>query len=357
MACRLSLKAAKGALEVGDEVPVRINCNVGANNLSQLQYELERVAAIKNSEVWPDCFMDLSIGQYERPLYQLLQSEFGCPVGIVPAYLFKKGERVTDDKVIDLLKRLADEGLSFFTLHLTASRELFQLAKETRRIPVTSRGGAIVLQQMLAGVQDDNIWQRNLEQIINIAKMYGIAISLGTTFRPAGICDACDEVHVKETQEQLKLCKLLQAEGVQVMLENVGHISMDKLEQHSQTLRAFNAPIMPLGPILTDSAVGKDHIAAAIGAAFMGYKGCAHIINCITSSEHTRSFFTIEETLEAIKTAQLAAHIIDVSKGIGVEKDTVIYNERAKKKSCVVAEKDCDRCSKYCPMKMEMNNG
>ena len=353
----MKLKGKNGKLSVGDRYPIRVNCNIGANNIRQLQYEQERIVSIRNSEVWPDCFMDLSIGQYEQPLYRLLQTEFGCPVGVVPSYQFKSHERITNDKAIDLLNRLAEEGVSFFTLHLTASRELYQLAKETRSIPVTSRGGAIVLQQMLAAGQDENIWKRNLEQIISIAKAYDIAISLGTTFRPAGICDARDEVHVRETKEQLRLCKLLQAEGVQVMVENVGHISMDQIEQHSNLLRAFNAPIMPLGPIPTDNAVGEDHIASAIGAAFMGYKGCAHIINCVTRSEHTKSFFTIEETLEAIKTAKLAAHIIDVSKGIGVEKDTIIYKERAKRKSCVAAEQDCERCSKFCPTKMNMNNG
>lgn len=344
-------------LEVGGKYPIRVNCNVGINNEAGRAYEIGRLDAIKNSEYVPDTFMDLSIGHYSKPFYKEIQESFDCPIGFVPSYLLPTDRAITKHDAVDFIKRLADDGITFITLHLTATGDFYNLAKATRKIPVTSRGGGVVLQQMRLS-EGGNIWRTCLPEIIDIAKSYGIVISLGTTFRPAGIHDACDEVHIKETEEQLKLCRILHAEGVQVMVENVGHIPLEKLERHCELLKQFNAPIMPLGPLPTDCAENEDHIASAIGASMMGYWDCAHIINCITRSEHTKSFFSIEETLEAIKTAKLAAHIIDVARGIDTEKDVKMFEKRASLENCLgKANGDCTRCAQYCPLKFSKDYG
>lgn len=357
MPCSVYMKSPKGGLIIGKDSPVRVNCNVGANTPEQMYYERERLKAIKESNHLPDSFMDLSIGQYEEPLYKDIIREFGSPVGIVPAYTFPASLQITSNYALDTLKELADDGLSFLTLHLTAKKNLLELARRTRKIPVTSRGGAIVLIQVIEN-NSENIWVSILPQIIDLAKAYGIVISLGTTFRPAGIDEACDEVHLQETAEQLKYCQLLQKEGVQVMIENIGHIALNRLEEHCRMLRQFDAPIMPLGPFPTDCAEDEDNIAAAIGASMMGYWNCAHIINCITRSEHTKPFFTIEETLEAIRTAKLTAHIIDMAQGIDLEKDMEIFNKRAENHSCIIGEgRECHRCSIYCPLKTFESDG
>lgn len=351
------IKSASGGLKIGGISPIRVNCNVGANSLLQMDYEYKRLKAIQDSDLLPDTFMDLSIGRYDKPLYKDIIKLFGCPVGVVPAYLYTTPSSITKTVAIDALKRMADDGLSFFTLHLTATKELFALATQTRKIPVTSRGGSIVLRHLL-DTGKENIWLSILPEIIAIAKEYKIVISLGTTFRSAGIEEACDEVHISETKEQLKICQRLQAEGVQVMVENVGHIPLEKLERHCELLKQFNAPIMPLGPLPTDCAENEDHIASAIGASMMGYWDCAHIINCITRSEHTKSFFSIEETLEAIKTAKLAAHIIDVARGIDTEKDVKMFEKRASLENCLgKANGDCTRCAQYCPLKFSKDYG
>jgi len=353
----VSLKSHSGDFKVGESQPVRVNCNVGANSFEQMAYELERLKVIKDSNQLPDTFMDLSIGQYEKPLYKEIIREFGSPVGIVPAYTFPTTLQITQEYALDTLKRLADDGLSFFTLHLTAKKGLLDLAKQTRKIPVTSRGGAIALMRAIEN-NSENIWMSILPQIVDLAKEYCIVISLGTTFRPAGVDEACDEVHLRETEEQLKICRSLQNEGVQVMVENVGHIALNRLEEHCKRLREFNAPIMPLGPLPTDCAENEDHIAAAIGASMMGYWNCAHIINCVTRSEHTKSFFSIEETLEAIRTARLAAHIIDVARGINLEKETEMLDKRAMNQCCIVEEgRECHRCSMFCPLKSFETDG
>lgn len=353
MFCEIKLKNSN--LVVGSKVPVRVNCNVGINKEVDRKYEIERLEAIKNSNCQPDTFMDLSIGQFNKPFYHEIQERFDCPIGFVPSYLFSPDKSISRIEAIDILKRLADEGIAFVTLHFTATQELFRRAKATRKIPVTSRGGIAVLEQIERN-GGENIWVSCLPEIIDIAKAYDVVISLGSTFRPAGIMEACDEVHLKETNEQLKICRILQAADVQVMVENVGHISIDKLEQHIHLLHEYNAPIMPLGPIPTDSAFDSDHIASAIGAAFMGYWDGAHIINCVTRAEHTKPRFTIEETLEAIRTSKLAAHIIDVSKGIGKGEDERVFNQRATSQSCLMGKQgECTRCDRFCPLKKTDN--
>ena len=236
MGFEVELKSVGGMMAVGSDVPVRVNCNVGINTEAGRTYEIERLEEIRNSEYQPDTFMDLSVGQLEKPFYREVQDRFNCPVGFVPSYLLPTNTAINKKTAIDIVKRLADDGISFLTLHLTASKELYDLAKASRKIPVTSRGGRAVLNQMkLSG--GENVWKSCLPEIIAITKEYGVVISLGTTFRPAGINDACDEAHMKETTEQLKLCRMLQAEGVKVMVENVGHISIDRLEKHCEMLR------------------------------------------------------------------------------------------------------------------------
>lgn len=220
----ISLKAKYANLEIGKNNPIRVNCNVGINEEVDRAYEIERLEVIKNNDCQPDTFMDLSIGQFNKPFYKEIQDRFDCPVGFVPSYLFSPNKPISKKEAIDILKRLADDGIAFVTLHFTATQELFRRAKATRKIPVTSRGGSAVLQQMVRTGDGDNIWISCLPKIIDIAKAYNIVISLGTTFRPAGIMEACDEVHLKETDEQLKICRILQADGVQVMVENVGHV-------------------------------------------------------------------------------------------------------------------------------------
>lgn len=341
----VNLKNGNSILSIGNETPIRVNCNIGINNLSQYEYELSRIVAIANSGVIPDSFMDLSTISIEKPLYRTILDELNVPVGVVPSYLLHTLPKSRTP--LDLLKQQADDGIAFFTLHLTASKQLLYQARQCRKIACTSRGGGILLRY-----SDDNVWVKYLSQIIDLVKSYNIAISLGTTFRPSAIADACDEVHIEETKQQLRWCKQLQAIGVQVIVENVGHIDLIKLQKHCDLLREFNAPIMPLGPIPTDNAIGIDHIAAAIGASQMGINNAAHIINSITSSEHSQSCFSIEETLEAIRVAKLTAHIIDVAKGINTEIDKTIYEQRASNHSCILTNKQCNRCSKFCPLSL-----
>jgi len=349
------LKTKNGSLGVGDKYPIRINCNIGINEVSCYEYEIDKINTIfSNKETHPDLMMDLSTITTEKPIYKYLIDNFEVVVGTVPVYqVFNKEKGVLKKKFLDYLEFLAEVGVSFFTLHFTADMDIYELAKKTRGIPVTSRGGSIVLSDTLINQGKENIIAACIDEIIDIALNNDVAISLGTTFRPAGIKDSCDIVHIMETKRQLEYCKHLQSKGVKVIVENIGHVDIDSLKKHSELLREFGAPIMPLGPLITDNAIGYDHIASAIGASFSSYFGSTHIINCITPTEHMSSYFSIEDIIVGIRTAKVVAHSINLLKFEEYKQiDYNIYDERVRIESCLLNEQDCSRCSIYCPLKI-----
>lgn len=344
----------KTGLGIGEGFPVRVNLNFGINRLNEYSYEKEKIdTLLTSSELRPDIMMDLSTIKVENPLYQRVIHKYELPIGIVPVYIcFNSKKGIDKIRLLEELHEFAENNVSFFTLHLTANKRLQELA-QTRKIPLTSRGGAVLLSDQKINNRE-NILLENLENIISLCIKHNITISLGTSFRPSSIIDACDEVHLAETEEQLKLCEYLKSKGVKVMVENVGHISLDKLAKHCKKLQEFEAPIMPLGPLPTDSGFEQDHIASAIGASMMGFYNCAHIINCITRKEHVSSEIFLDDMKEGIKAAKLTGHIIDLSfnreKAISV--DRKIYTQRANMKNCLLSGVDCERCAEQCPLNL-----
>lgn len=342
-------------LSIGESSPTRVNCNVGCNSIEEYPSELAKLRFLKESGVMPDMMMDLSLADVHEPLYLTIRDELNLPFGSVLSYHgFNKKEGLSWERSKAELLKLCEEKVSFVTVHFTADWDILQMAQQSRKIPMTSRGGGIVLYDTQYNHRDRNIFREHIDEIAEIALKYDVAISLGTTFRPATIFDACDEVHLEETQRQLTICQYLQNRGVKVMVENIGHISLDNLSQHADMLKSFHAPIMPLGPIPTDNAVGQDHISNAVGSSVAASLGVTHIINSVTRYEHSQSRISAEVTLEAIKAARVAAHIADVSRQIpeALMKDKRITDKRACLQKCFADGADCSRCSSVCPLKI-----
>jgi len=351
----IKLRSNKREVWVGDSNPIIVNCNVGINNKSNLQIELEKIDMLfSNEETTPDTMMDLSICENNPSIAKYIIDKYSIPVGIVPVYSICKDVGIDKEHFINHIIKNAEDGVAFMTMHFTADNDIYEVAKRERKIPVTSRGGAIILHDMLYNNRKQNIYRECINEIIKLTKKYNFVISLGTTFRPAGIIDACDTAHIMETKRQIELSHYFQSHGVSVIVENVGHISLDKIMIHSTLLKQMNAPIMPLGPIVIDSAIGNDHIASAIGAAFMGYYNCAHIINAISPSEHLTSLFSIEDSKNAMIAAKIAAKTVNVIKFSELMlKEEDVYNHRSMRKSCLITDTtSCNRCDKLCPLKM-----
>ena len=349
----------KGGLTIGDKSPIRINCNVGCNSIADVEYELSKLRLIQSCNELPDMMMDLSLIELKEPLYNFIRDRLELPFGTVLSYhKFTKSKGLQWPLIKAVLLRLCADGIAFITIHFTADMDLFSLATQFRKIPVTSRGGSIVLYDTKKNHREQNVFREHIDEIADIALKFDVVISLGTTFRPGTILDACDSIHIEETFRQLDICRQLQKKGVKVMVENVGHITLDKLFAHSNLLKKFNAPIMPLGPLPTDIAINEDHIANAIGASFAAYIGCAHVINCITRKEHSEASITDEATIEAIRTARLASHIVDLARNVSEAKkyDMCITNKRVNNHCCFADGTMCNRCSIVCPLKLNRND-
>lgn len=334
---------------------VKLNCNIGCNSEDAYDTELEKIRRIKESGYIPDMMMDLSLYRAEKPLYKQIQEILNVPVGTVLAYIpFSKDKGLEWKVCQDYLVQLGKDKVSFVTIHFTVNAHLLEIAKRDRQIAVTSRGGAMCLYDIEKNSRKQNLFYEHIDEIAEIARQYNMTISLGSTFRPSNIFDACDEVHTRETEEQLAICKYLQQKGLNVMVENMGHMPLGKMENHAKLLRQFNASIMPLGPIPTDTAVGQDHISAAIGAAFLCYHGCADIINCVTRYEHTGDEITADAIIESVKAMRVVAQTINVYRGFedAIENEKRINRLRANNRSCVIGNGQCDRCQNVCPLKM-----
>lgn len=347
--------AFKNGLTIGGDSPIRVNCNIGCNKIEDIQSEISKIEFIQSCNELPDMMMDLSLIELEEPLYNYIKNNLGLPFGVVLSYhRFTKSKGYKWEDIREAFLRLCYDGVSFVTIHFTADLDLFSRANQIRKIPVTSRGGGMVLYDSRINNRTQNIFRENIDEIANIALKHNVVISLGTTFRPGTILDACDSVHIEETLRQLSICRLLQSKGVKVMVENIGHITLDKIATHSKLLSKFNAPIMPLGPLPTDAAINEDHIANAIGATFAAYIGCTHIINCVTRYEHSKSAITQDAIIEAIRAAKVAAHIADLSRNINKAYlyDAFITNNRIKEHSCLTDSNNCTRCSAVCPLKL-----
>ena len=347
--------AFKDGLTIGGDSPIRVNCNIGCNKIEDIQSEISKIEFIQSCNELPDMMMDLSLIELEEPLYNYIKNNLGLPFGVVLSYhRFTKSKGYQWEDIRDAFLQLCYDGVSFVTIHFTADLDLFSRANQIRKIPVTSRGGGMVLYDSRINNRTQNIFRENIDEIANIALKHNVVISLGTTFRPGTILDACDSVHIEETLRQISICRLLQSKGVKVMVENIGHITLDKIATHSKLLSKFNAPIMPLGPLPTDAAINEDHIANAIGATFAAYIGCTHIINCVTRYEHSKSAITQDAIIEAIRAAKVAAHIADLSRNINKAYlyDAFITNNRIKEHSCLTDSNNCTRCSTVCPLKL-----
>ena len=219
-------------------------------------------------------------------------------------------------------------------------------------MPWTSRGGGLIVTDLLAGSRAQNAYLDILPGLAPAARARGATISIGATFRSATVIDADDEAQREEIAFQGELAAQLLRDGCSVIVEGPGHAAPAVIRSLAERMRKAGCPIMPLGPIPTDLAIGQDHISAAIGATLMGLEGAAHILAAVTREEHTGGVPQIMSTLEAIDAARVAARVIDLHRhGPGPE-DRRVVAERSDHRTCVVGRlvRGCARCGDACPL-------
>ncbi|MFH1360830.1 MAG: phosphomethylpyrimidine synthase ThiC [Candidatus Omnitrophota bacterium] len=302
---------------IGRDFLVKINANIGNSALSSsIAEEVEKM--IWSTRWGADTVMDLSTGAdiYETREWMIRNSP--VPIGTVPIYqaIEKVGGRPEDltwEIYRDTLIEQAEQGVDYFTIHAGVLLEYIPLT-EKRLAGIVSRGGSILAKWCLTH-QRENFLFTHFEEICDIMKQYDICFSLGDGLRPGSIADANDEAQFAELKTLGKLTKIAWTHDVQTMIEGPGHVPLNLIKENmdKQILYCHGAPFYTLGPLVTDIALGYDHINSAIGAAMIGWLGTA-LLCYVTPKEHL-GLPNKKDVKEGIIAHKIAAHAADLAKG------------------------------------------
>lgn len=332
---------------VGKGLRTKMNVSVGLNSKAGFTDEVKKIKSIGGYIIRTDTMMDLSTAKVENPLYEVIKDEIGCPVGTIPYYTcFHPSYGIDRSELLDTIEQQAESGVSFMTLHLTADLGLAEQAL-SRKIPIISRGGSLLLRDMKLNGRSKNILLSCWDQILKILVKHKVVVNIGTTYRPSSLHDALDLVHVQELKAQKALCETLIANGLHVQMEGIGHISLSRLPEYIALLRTGRyIPFMPLGPIVSDHTAGHDHITAAVGASSMAAFGGADIVNAVTREEHTGGIPDVRSILEAIDATNVAIQIAYESR---FPENNNMNTQKYYNCMGTSTKVGCSRCGAECP--------
>ena len=366
---------------IGRNFLVKINGNIGNSALgSSIE---EEVAKLTWGIRWgSDTVMDLSTGKHIHETREWIIRNSPVPIGTVPIYqaLEKVGgaaEDLTWELFRDTLIEQAEQGVDYFTIHAGVLLRYVPLTAK-RVTGIVSRGGSIMAKWCLAHHQE-NFLYTHFDEICEIMKAYDVSFSLGDGLRPGSIADANDEAQFGELETLGELTKIAWKHDVQCMIEGPGHVPMQLIKENmdKQLECCDEAPFYTLGPLTTDIAPGYDHITSSIGAAMIGWFGCA-MLCYVTPKEHL-GLPNKDDVKTGIITYKIAAHAADLAKGhpgaqirdnalskarfefrwedqfnLGLDPDTAraYHDETLPKDSAKVAH-FCSMCGpKFCSMKI-----
>ncbi|WP_454060375.1 phosphomethylpyrimidine synthase ThiC [Elizabethkingia ursingii] len=302
---------------IGRNFLVKINANIGNSAVtSNIEEEVEK--AVWACRWGADTIMDLSTGKNIHETREWIIRNSPVPIGTVPIYqaLEKvKGvaENLTWEIFRDTLIEQAEQGVSYFTIHAGVLLRYIHLTA-SRVTGIVSRGGSIMAKWCLFHHQE-NFLYTHFKEICEIMKRYDVAFSLGDGLRPGSIADANDAAQFAELETLGELTKIAWKHDVQVMIEGPGHVPMHMIKENmeKQLEECDEAPFYTLGPLTTDIAPGYDHITSAIGAAMIGWYGCA-MLCYVTPKEHL-GLPNKKDVKDGVITYKLAAHAADLAKG------------------------------------------
>ena len=302
---------------IGRNFLVKINANIGNTAVtSSIEEEVEKM-------VWAtrwgsDTVMDLSTGKNIHETREWIIRNAAVPIGTVPIYqalekVNGKPEELTWEIYRDTLIEQAEQGVDYFTIHAGVLLRYVPLTAK-RMTGIVSRGGAIMAKWCLAHHQE-NFLYTHFEETCEIMKAYDISFSLGDGLRPGSQADANDAAQFGELETLGELTKIALKHDVQTMVEGPGHVPMHMIKENmeKQLQECDEAPFYTLGPLTTDIAPGYDHITSGIGAAMIGWYGCA-MLCYVTPKEHL-GLPDRDDVKEGVITYKISAHAADLAKG------------------------------------------
>lgn len=310
---------------VGTGLRTKVNVNLGiSGDLIDPEVELEKVRVAL--ELGAEGIMDLSNhGKTQEFRKQLLEMA-PVMIGTVPmydaiGYLEKALISITPQDFLDVVRRHAEDGVDFVTIHAGMNRRVIESFKETGRLMnIVSRGGSLIFAWMEA-TGNENPFYEYYDAVLEILHEYDVTISIGDAMRPGCGYDATDAGQIAELIEIGKLTKRAWDAGVQVMVEGPGHMAIDEIAANMKLQKRLchDAPFYVLGPLVTDIAPGYDHITAAIGGAVAASSG-ADFLCYVTPAEHLR-LPDVNDVREGLVATKIAAHAADIAKGIPGARD------------------------------------
>jgi phosphomethylpyrimidine synthase len=302
---------------IGRNFLVKINANIGNSAVaSSIEEEVEKM---RWATKWgADTVMDLSTGKNIHATREWILRNSPVPIGTVPIYqalekVGGKAEDLTWEIFRDTLIEQAEQGVDYFTIHAGVLLRFIPLTAH-RMTGIVSRGGSIMAKWCLAHHQESFLYT-HWDDICDIMAAYDVSFSIGDGLRPGSIADANDEAQFAELKTQGELTTSAWAKGVQVMNEGPGHVPMHMIEENmaKQLEWCHEAPFYTLGPLTTDIAPGYDHITSAIGAAMIGWYGCA-MLCYVTPKEHL-GLPNKKDVKDGVIAYKIAAHAADLAKG------------------------------------------
>jgi phosphomethylpyrimidine synthase len=302
---------------IGRNFLVKINANIGNSAVaSSIEEEVEKM---RWATKWgADTVMDLSTGKNIHATREWILRNSPVPIGTVPIYqalekVGGKAEELTWEIYRDTLIEQAEQGVDYFTVHAGVLLRFIPMTAR-RMTGIVSRGGSILAKWCLAHHQE-NFTYTHWDEICEIMAAYDVSFSIGDGLRPGSIADANDEAQFGELKTQGELTERAWVHGVQVMNEGPGHVPLHMIEENmaKQLEWCHEAPFYTLGPLTTDIAPGYDHITSGIGAAMIGWYGCA-MLCYVTPKEHL-GLPNKKDVKDGVIAYKIAAHAADLAKG------------------------------------------
>lgn len=302
---------------IGRNFLVKINANIGNSAVSSsIEEEVEKL--VWSTRWGADTVMDLSTGRNIHETREWILRNSPVPIGTVPIYqALEKTNGIAEDLTWELFRdtllEQAEQGVDYFTIHAGVLLRYVPMTAK-RLTGIVSRGGSIMAKWCLSHHKENFLYQ-HFREICELCAAYDVALSLGDGLRPGSVYDANDEAQFAELRTLGELTKIAWEYDVQVMIEGPGHVPMHMIERNmtEQLEHCHEAPFYTLGPLTTDIAPGYDHFTSGIGAAMIGWYGCA-MLCYVTPKEHL-GLPNKEDVKQGLITYKIAAHAADLAKG------------------------------------------
>jgi phosphomethylpyrimidine synthase len=370
-----NINSTRESVGIGKLMRTKVNANVGTSR-DYVDIDAEVEKALTAEKYGADTVMDLSTGGDLDLARRRIMDAVNIPVGSVPIYQAAGNgiENMTSDDMFNAVRKHAQDGIDFVTIHAGVTLQSFERLKGSDRIlDVVSRGGAFTIAWMNHN-NEDNPFYTEYDYLLEIAREYDMTVSLGDGMRPGCINDASDRAKFEEFIILGELVKKARAAGIQTFVEGPGHVAIDEIGLSVSAMKHLtgDAPVYLLGPLVTDIAPGYDHITAAMGGAVAGMHGADFL--CMTTPAEHLALPDIDDIREGAIVTRIAAHAADLTKEGVREKARAADREMAlarrdldwnkqlslaidSEKACAIHarsknEETCSMCGELCSIKM-----